>query len=157
MAQAPVRPPSIEETIDDGFVADDRADVVRYLRENPNLQPVLSRIKERLEPPLATSMPLRLHLAYDPEWEADPPRLFVLIPATLDADPALNAFDEVRRAWWLDKFRRYGDRLSLGLDYVTGPGVETPGSPDEALPGLSTTRWAPPRTPASKDRSQRGT
>ena len=122
MAQPSVRPPSIEETIertlDDGFVADDRADVVRYLRENSDLLPVLARIRERLEPPLATSTPLRLQLAYDPEWEDDPPRLWVLIPTTLDADPALDALDEVRREWWLEEFRRYGDRLGLGLDYV---------------------------------------
>jgi hypothetical protein len=118
MAQATVPSPSTEETIDDGFVADDRADMVRYLRENPDLLPVLRRIKERLEPPLATAMPLRLHLAYDPEWEDDPPRLFVLIPTTLEADPALDAFDEAVRAWWIEEFRRFGDRLSLGLDYV---------------------------------------
>ena len=122
MAQPSVRPPSVEDlveaTIDDGFAPDDRADIVRYLRENPDLLPVLERIKERLEPPLATTMPLRLQLAYDPEWEDDPPRLWVLIPTALEADPAIDALDEVRRAWWLDEFRRYGDRLGLGLDYV---------------------------------------
>jgi hypothetical protein len=109
MPQGTVRSPSIEETIDDGFVADDRADVVRYLGENPDLLPVLGRIKERLEPPLATAMPRRLHLAYDPEWEDDPPRLFVRVPTTLDADPALAAFDEAVRAWWIEEFRRFGD------------------------------------------------
>ncbi len=118
MAQAAVHSPPIEETIDDGFAADDRADVVRYLRENPDLLPVLRRIKQRLEPPLATSMPLRLQLVYDPEWEDDPPRLFVLIPTTMEADPAVDALAEVRDAWWLEEFRRYGDRLSLGLHYV---------------------------------------
>jgi hypothetical protein len=108
----------IEETIDGGFVPDNREDVVRYLRENPDLLPVLARVKERLKPPLATSMPLRLQLAYDPEWEDDPPRLWVLIPTTLEADPALDALDEARRDWWLEMFRRHGDRLGLGLDYV---------------------------------------
>jgi hypothetical protein len=122
MAQPSVRSPSIDEaieaTIDDGFAPDDRAEVIGYLRENADLLPVLARIKARLAPPLATAMPLRLQLVYDPEWKDDPPRLFVLIPTTLEADPAVHELDRVRRAWWLDEFRRYGDRLSLGLDYV---------------------------------------
>ena len=122
MAQPSVRLPSldetIEETIDDGFMPDDRTDVVAYLREHPDLLPILARIKKRLEPPLATSMPLRLQLVSDPEWEDDPPRLWVLIPTTLDVDPAIDALDEVVRTWWLEDFKRYGDRLNMALDYV---------------------------------------
>jgi hypothetical protein len=109
---------AIDAVIDDGFVADDRNDVTRFLRENPDLVPVLARIKARLGPPLAADMPLRLHLAYDPEWEDDPPRLWVLIPTTLDVQPAREAIDVVGRDWWLPEFRRFGDRLIIGLDYV---------------------------------------
>jgi hypothetical protein len=101
MANASVRTPSveatIEATIDDGFVADDLPNVVRYLRENLDLLPVLTRIKDRLEPPLATSMPLRLSLSYDPESEDDPPRLWIRVPTTLDVSPAVEAMDKVDR------------------------------------------------------------
>ena len=151
MAQPSVRPSSVDEmieaAIDDGFVTDDREAVVRYLGENPDLLPVLAQIKERLEPPLASAMPLRLQLSYDPEWEDDPPRLWVLIPTTLEADPALDALDDARRDWWLEMFRRYGDRLGLGLDYVghPSPGVSSLLSPTGStsyprrLPGFRTT------------------
>jgi hypothetical protein len=122
MAQpALISPPiegAIEATLAAGFVADDRPDVVRCLQENLDLLPVLERIRRRLEPPLATEIPLRLQLVYGPEWEDDRPRLFVLIQTELEADPALDALDEVRREWWLEEFRRFGDRLSLGLDYI---------------------------------------
>ena len=122
MAQPSVRPPSVDEmiaeTIDDGFVPDDREDVLNYLRDNADLLPVLARIKQQLEPPLATSMPLRLQLAYEPEWEEDPPRLWVLIPTTLEADPAVDALDEAVRTWWLEDYRRFGDRLNITLYHV---------------------------------------
>ena len=122
MAQQTLASPTIDETIasiiDDGFVSDDRADTVRYLRENPDLLPVLVRIRERLAPPLATGMPLRLRLAYDPEWEDDPPRLWVRIPTTLDVQRAMEELDVVDRSWWLDEFRPFGDRLGLDLEFV---------------------------------------
>ena len=122
MAQPATRTSSLDEelerAIDDGFVADDRAQVIDYLRENADLLPVLARIKQRLGPPLATAMPLRLQLAFDPEWEDDPPRLWVRIPTSLDVRPAMEAMDQVDRSWWLDEFRRFGDRLGLMLDFV---------------------------------------
>ena len=117
MAQPAVRHPSIEETIDGGFVTEDRTEVIEYLRENADLLPVLATIKDRLGPPLLAPQPLVLDLTYDPEWEDDPPRLFVRIPTTLDVDPALDAMDEIIRDWWIDEFRRFGDRLNLTLDY----------------------------------------
>lgn len=122
MAQPLVRTPSIDDAIDEtigtGYVARDRSAIVDYLRSNLDLLPVLERVRERLGPPLVAPMPLQLDLAFDPEWEGDPPRLFVRIPTTLDAGPAIDVLDEISRAWWIDEFRQFGDRLGLILDYV---------------------------------------
>lgn len=118
MASTAVLQPSIEEAIDDGFVMDDRPGMVAYLRENADLLPVLARIKERLGPPLLAAMPLRLDLSYDPEWEDDPPRLWVRIPTALAVDSAVDALDDAGRSWFNDDFRRFGDRINLILDYV---------------------------------------
>jgi hypothetical protein len=109
---------TIDSVIDDGFMAHDRAGVTRYLRENPDLLPVLGRIKAGLEPPLATEEPLRLELAYDPEREDDPPRLWVRIPTALEAEPAIDALDTADRSWWLAEHRQVGDRLGPILDFV---------------------------------------
>ena len=77
-------------------------EVAAYLRDHPNLVPLLVEAADVIPRYFGPDAPLVLELVTDPEDDAPVPELFALVRTTLDRIDALDRLDRLDADWWTD-------------------------------------------------------